>query len=142
MATYNLDQVAGAVTNEVSNPQRSIRYEKNYNAKAQTGLAVGDIVYFDITVPDWVRTIVAQKRTDTSNADVLTVTDIDSGPTIPLYLPIKTATQVQSGGSTGNTASASLMMQLYPVGNKIRVSLTIVGSVPAQLMLGVAFYDY
>lgn len=142
MASYDLNTVAGAVVLEIIKPQLANRYEKHYNVKAQTGLAVGDVVYFDIDVPDWVRTIVAQKRTDTSNADTLTVQCQDTGPTIAPVLPIKTANAVQVGGSTANTAANALLMQLYPVGKKIRVSLTLATSVPTNCMLGVSFYDY
>ncbi len=142
MATYDLNQVASAVVLEIIKPQLANRYEKHYNVKAQAGLAVGDVVFFDIDVPDWVRTIVAQKRTDTSNADTLTVQCQDAGPTIAPVLPIKTANSVQVGGSTANTAANALLMQLYPVGKKIRVSLTLATSVPTNCMLGVSFYDY
>ena len=142
MATYNLDTVTGAVVLEVNNPQVANRYERHYNIKAQAGLAVGDVLFFDIVVPYWARTVVASKRTDTSNADTLTVTCQDAGPTIAPVLPIKTASAVQAGGSTSNTAANALLMQLYPVGNKIRVSLTLATSVPNQAMLSVAFYDF
>ena len=142
MASYNLDTVANAVVLEVNNPQVANRFERHYNPKAQAGLAVGDIVYFDIIVPYWVRTIVASKRTDTSNADTLTVVCQDAGPTIAPVLPIKTASAIQTGGSTTNTAASSVLMQLYPIGNKIRVSLTLATSVPAQCDLSVAFYDF
>ena len=142
MATYDLNQVASAVVLEIIKPQLANRYEKHYNVKAQAGLAVGDVVFFDIDVPDWVRTIVAQKRTDTSNADTLTVQCQDAGPTIAPVLPIKTANSVQVGGSTANTAANALLMQLYPVGKKIRVSLTLATSVPTNCMLSASFYDY
>lgn len=141
MATYNLDNVAGAVVLEVNNPQLANRFERHYNPKAQAGLAVGDVVYFDLVVPVWVRTIVVQKRTDTANADTLTVQCQDAGPTIAPVLPIKTANGVQTGGSTSNTANGSVLMQLYPVGNKIRVSLTLATSVPNQCDLSVSLYD-
>lgn len=141
MASYDLSTVANAVVMEVIKPQLANRYEIHYNVKAQSGLAVGDVVYFEVDVPDWVRTIVAQKRTNTSNADTLTVQCQDVGPTIPPMLPIKTANAVQVGGSTANTATNALLMQLYPVGKRIRVSLTLATSVPTNCMLAVAFYD-
>lgn len=141
MATYNLDTVAGAIALEIINPQLANRFERHYNVKAQAGLAVGDAAYFDIIVPYWVRTIVVQKRTDTVNADTLTVQCQDNGPTIPPVLPIKTANAIQVGGSTYNSAASSVLMQLYPVGNKVRVSLLLATSVPAQCMLTIGFYD-
>lgn len=73
MPSYDLNQVANATVLEVKKPQLANRYERHYNVKAQAGLAVGDTVYADIDIPDWCRTIVVQKRTDTSNADTLTV---------------------------------------------------------------------
>ena len=142
MATYDLNQVAGAVVLEVIKPQLANRYEKHYNVKAQAGLAVGDTVYADIDVPDWVRTIVVQKRTDTSNADTLSAQCQDAGPTIPPMLPIKTANAVQVGGSSSNSAGNAVLMQLFPIGKKIRVSLLIATSVPTNCMLSVAMYDY
>ena len=142
MATYDLNQVSGAVVLEIIKPQLANRYEKHFNVKAKAGIAVGDTVYADIDVPDWVRTIVVQKRTDTSNADTLSVQCQDAGPTIAPMLPIKTANAVQVGGSSSNSAGNSVMMQLFPIGKKIRVSLLIATSVPTNCMLSVAMYDY
>lgn len=142
MASYDLNQVAGAVVLEINKPQLAYRYEKHYNVKAQAGLAVNDTVYADIDVPDWVRTIVVQKRTDTSNADVLNVQCQDAGPTIAPVLPIKTANAVQTGGSSSNAANGAVLMQLFPVGKKIRVSLQLITGVPTNCMLSVAMYDY
>ncbi|PXX42224.1 hypothetical protein [Aquitalea magnusonii] len=144
MATYNLDAPAlagAALVLEVSKAKAALRYERHYNVLAQAGLAVGDTVQFTLTVPEWVRTIVASKRTNTANADVLTVQCADPGLTLPEMLPIKTASSVQTGGSTSNAASNAVLMQLYPVGNSITVSLTLATSVPAQCELSIAFYD-
>lgn len=142
MPSYDLNQVAGATVLEVKKPQLANRYERHYNVKAQAGLAVGDTVYADLDIPDWCRTIVVQKRTDTSNADTLTVQCQDAGPTIPPMLPIKTANAVQVGGSSSNSAGNAVLMQLFPIGKKIRVSLLIATSVPTNCMLSVAMYDY
>lgn len=142
MATYDLNLVANAVVLEVKRQQMAVRYERHYNILAQAGLLVGDIVFFDIDVPDWVRTIIVSKRTNTANADSLTVQCQDSGLPIPPVLPIKTAAAVQVGGSSSASAGNAVLMQLYPVGNKIRVQLTLVTSVPTQALLSVAFHDY
>lgn len=142
MASYDLNQVAGANVLEVKKPQLANRYEKHFNVKAQAGLAVGDTVYADIDVPDWVRTIVVQKRTDTSNADTLTVQCQDSGLPIQPVLPIKTANAVQTGGSSSNANNGAVLMQLFPVGNKIRVALTLATSVPGACLLSICLYDY
>ncbi|AWI53202.1 hypothetical protein DEH84_06990 [Aquabacterium olei] len=141
MATYDLTQNASATVLEVLKPQLAYRYERHVNVLAQGGLAVGDTVYFDVDVPDWCRTIVASKRTNTANADTLTVTCVDSGPAIQPMLAIKTASQVQTGGSTSSAAASSVMMQLYPVGKKVRIALTLATSVPAQCVLSVSLYD-
>ena len=142
MATYDLNQVAGAVVLEIYKPQLAYRYEKHFNPKAQAGLAINDTVFADVDVPDWVRTIVVQKRTDTANADVLTVQCQDAGPTIAPVLPIKTANAVQTGGSSSNAANGAVLMQLFPIGKKIRISLQIITGVPNQCDLSVAMYDY
>lgn len=142
MPSYDLNQVANAVVLEVKKPQLAYRYEKHYNVKAQAGLAVGDVAYADIDVPEWCRTIVVSKRTDTSNADTLTVQCQDSGLPIQPVLPIKTANAVQVGGSSSNSAGNAVLMQLFPVGNKIRVSLTLATSVPGACLLSIAMYDY
>ncbi|MDE2442408.1 MAG: hypothetical protein KGP14_15430, partial [Betaproteobacteria bacterium] len=100
MATYNLDNVAGALILEVAKTKAALRYERHYNVLAQAGLAIGDTVQFTIQIPEWVRTIVASKRTNTANADTLTVQCNDPALTLPEMLPIKTASSVQTGGST------------------------------------------
>jgi hypothetical protein len=140
MASYDLNQVANSVVLEVSKPQLACRYERHYNIKAQSGLAANDTLFADIDVPDWVRTIVVQKRTDTANADVLTVQCQDAGPTIAPVLPIKTAA-VQTGGSSSNAANGAVLMQLFPVGKKIRVMLQLITSVPTNAMLSIGMYD-
>jgi len=145
MATYNLDAPSlggAALVLEVSKTRAALRYERHYNVLAQAGLAVGDTVYFDVLVPEWVRTVVASKRTDTSNADTITVQCQDPNLTTPVFLPIKTANSIQTGGSTSNTAANAVLMQLYPVGNSIRVMLTIATSLPTKCMLSIALYDY
>ena len=141
MATYNLDAVAGSIVLEIKKLQLAMRYERHYNVKAQSGLAVGDIVFFNISIPEWVRTICVGKRTDTSNADVITVSCVDTLPIAPV-LPIKTASAVQTTGSTSNAASNIILMQLYPVGNIIQVSMQLATSVPAQCVLSIEMYDY
>lgn len=144
MATYNLDAPAlngAALVLEVSKTKAAMRYERHYNVLAQGGLNVGDTVTASLPVPEWVRTIVVSKRSNTSNADTLTVQCSDPNLTIPLMLPIKTANSVQIGGSTSNSAGNALLMQLYPLGNNITVSLTLATSVPAQCELSIAFYD-
>ena len=141
MAIYNLDNVANALILEVAKTRAALRYERHYNVLAQSGLLVGDTVQFALTVPEWARTIVASKRTNTANADTLTVQCNDTQLTLPEMLPIKTASSVQVGGSTANTASNALLMQLYPIGNSILVSLTLATSVPAQCEVSIALYD-
>lgn len=140
--TYDLATVANATVMEVNKPQLAYRYERHINVLAQAGLVVGDTCRIDLDVPDWVRTIVVAKRTDTSNADTLTVTCQDSGLPIQPVLPIKTASAVQTGGSSSNAAASVVLMQLFPVGKKIRVSLTLASSVPAACLLSIGFYDY
>lgn len=142
MATYNLDAVTGAIALELKKLQLAMRYERHYNVLAQAGLAVGDTVYFNIAIPEWVRTICVGKRTDTSNADTLTVQCQDPNMPIQPVLPIKTASAVQTTGSTTNTASNTILMQLYPVGNVIQVSLQIATSLPTKCLLSIEFYDY
>ncbi len=142
MATYNLDQVAGALVLEIKKLQLAMRAEKHYNVNAISGLAVGDTAYFDIAIPEWVRTVVVSKRTNTSNADVVTVASQETNLSIQPSLPLKTASATQTTGSTANNAANTILMQLYPIGNTLRVSLQIVGSVPAQCLLSIAFYDY
>jgi hypothetical protein len=141
MTTTNLDTVSNALVLEVKRPQMAGRYEKHFNVKAVSGLAVGDTVYFDVTLPDWVRTVCVSKRTDTANADTLTVQSQDPGLTIQPVLPIKTATAVQTKGSTDNTASNTVLMQLYPVGNTIRVLLTLATAVPTNCLLSLMLFD-
>lgn len=142
MPSYDLNQVASAVVLEVKKPQLANRYERHYNVKAQAGLAVGDTVYADLDIPDWCRTIVVQKRTDTSNADTLTVQCQDSGLPIQPVLTIKTANAVQTGGSSSNANNGAVLMHLFPIGNKVRVSLTLATSVPGACLLSIALYDY
>jgi hypothetical protein len=142
MPSYDLNTVAGASVLEVKKPQLANRYEKHFNVKAQAGLAVGDTVYADFDVPDWCRTIVVQKRTDTSNADTLTVQCQDTGLPIQPVLPIKTANAVQTGGSSSNANNGAVLMQLFPIGNKIRVALTLATSVPGACLLSICLYDY
>lgn len=139
--TYDLTKVAGALAKEFKELQVAARFEQHFNVLAVPGLAVGDTVAFSIQVPRWARTICVEKRSNTSNSDNLIVTT-DDGLPIELVLPLKTANAVQTTGSSANNAANVLLMQLYPVGNNIKVSLTIAGSVPAQLMLSVMFYDY
>ena len=141
MTTYNLDAVAGGVLSERIRPQLAMRWERHYNIIAQAGLAVGDILQADIPVPNWVRTIVVSKRTNTANADTLTVQCQDAALPIAPVLPIKTANAIQTSGSSSNSASNTILMQLYPVGDFIRVLLTIATSIPAQGVLSIAFYD-
>lgn len=142
MPSYDLNQVANATVLEVKKPQLANRYERHYNVKAQAGLAVGDTVYADLDIPDWCRTIVVQKRTDTSNADTLTVQCQDAGLPIQPVLPIKTANAVQTGGSSSNANNGAVLMQLFPIGNKVRVALTLATSVPGSCLLSIALYDY
>ncbi|MFN3886130.1 MAG: hypothetical protein ACK4MG_04155 [Aquabacterium sp.] len=141
MPTFNITQTPGALVAQVNRPQLAQRSELHYNPLAQAGLAVNDTVLVDAVVPDWCRTIVVSKRTNTANADVLTVQCQDPNLPIAPTLPIKTANQVQTGGSTANNAANAVLMQLYPVGNLIRVSLTFVTSLPAQCLLSIGFYD-
>ena len=54
----------------------------------------------------------------------------------------ETANAVQVGGSSSNSAGNAVLMQLFPVGKKIRVSLLIATSVPTNCMLSVCLYDY
>lgn len=141
MPTFNITQTPGALVQQTNRPQLAQRAEFHYNPLAQAGLAVNDTVQVDLVVPDWCRTIVVSKRTNTSNADVLTVQCQDPGLPIAPTLPIKTANAVQTGGSTANNAANAVLMQLYPVGNTIRVSLTFVSSLPTQCLLSIGFYD-
>ena len=141
MAIYNLDQVVGGVLLELMRPQIAFRWERHYNLVAQAGIAVGDVQFADLVVPNWVRTIVVSKRTNTSNPDTLTVQCQDSPLTIAPVLPIKTASSIQTSGSSSSAASNTILMQLYPMGNLIRVLLTLAGSVPTAAVLSVAFYD-
>ena len=141
MATYDLTKTAGALAKEVKELQLAARFEQHYNVLAVPGLAVGDTVFFSIQVPRWARTICVEKRSNASNSDNLIATT-DDGLPIELMLPLKTANAVQTSGSSANNGASVLLMQLYPVGNQIKVSLTVAGSVPAQLMLSVMFYDY
>ncbi len=48
MEIYDLNTVAGAVVLEIIKPQLANRYEKHYNVKAQSGLAVGDVVFTNL----------------------------------------------------------------------------------------------
>lgn len=142
MATYNLDTVAGALVQDSAKKlYGAMRAERHYNIKAVAGLAVGDVCFFEIDVPEWVRTIVASKRSDTTNPDVLTVQTADAALPIQAVLPIKTANTVQTTGSTSNTNSNTILMQLYPVGNRVRVQLTIASSLPNQMLLSLLMYD-
>ena len=144
-SSYNLDApaLAGAgLTLEVTKTRAALRYERHYNPLAQSGLAVGDTVYFDVPLPEWVRTVVVGKRTDTANPDVLTVQCQEPNLTTPIFLPIKTANAVQVGGSTANNAASEVLMQLYPIGDVIRVSLQFAAAIPAKCVLSVALYDY
>lgn len=142
MATFNLDAVAGSVLSELIRPQLAFRWERHYNILAPAGLAVGDTVYADIVLPPWVRTLVLAKRTNTANADVLSAVCQDPGLPIAPVLPIKTASAVQTGGSSSNAANNAVLMQLFPIGNLVRFSLQFVLLLPAQGVMTIAMYDY
>lgn len=142
MATYNLDLVANALKLDIRKLQNAFRAERHYDVKQIAGLAIGDVVYFDIAIPEWCRTVCVSKRTDTANADTISVAAQEIGLAIQPVLPIKTASATQTTGSNTNSASNTILMQLYPVGNTLRVSLTIATSVPAQCLLSLMFYDY
>ena len=140
MATYKLDQTAGALAKEVKELQLAARFEQHYNVLAVPGLVAGDTVTFSVQIPRWCRTIVVSKRSNASNSDNLIVTTNDGLP-VELMLPLKTANAVQTSGSTANNAASTILMQLYPMGNQIKVALTI-AAIPASLVLSAAFYDY
>lgn len=143
MPTYNLDAPnSTALVQETTKIRAALRYERHYNVKNVAGLVVGDTVYADIPLPDWVRTVCISKRTDTANADTVTAQCQDAGLPIAPVLPIKTASAVQTTGSTSNAASNTIMMQLYPIGNIIRVQLTLATSVPNQCLLSIELYDF
>ena len=144
MTTWNLDAPSlggAALALEVVKTKQALRWERHYNVLAQSGLAVGDTVIFNITMPEWCRTIVVGKRTNTANADVLSVICVEPNLTTPIYLPIKTANSVQVGGSTYSGAASEVLMQLFPMGDSIQVQCQIATSVPTQFMLSVALYD-
>ncbi|AQW28648.1 hypothetical protein ACJBUE_12755 [Ralstonia syzygii subsp. celebesensis] len=142
MATYNLDTVAGALVQEtMKRLYGAYRSERHYNVKAVPGLAVGDVLYFDTEIPEWARTLVVSKRSDTTNPDVVTAQTVDPALPIAAVLPIKTANTVQTTGSTSSTNSNTILMQLYPVGNKVRVQITIASTVPNQMLLSLLMYD-
>jgi hypothetical protein len=141
MATYDLNQVANALVLEVQKTQMAERWEKHFNPLAQAGLAVGDTVYFDVVVPEWVRSIVISKRTNTANADTLTAQCQDAGPLIAPVLPIKNAGAVQTTGASANNAAGTVLIQCAPIGKTVRVSLLLATSVPAQALLSIAMYD-
>jgi hypothetical protein len=143
MATYNLDTVAGALivdSMKRQNGNGAYRYDRHYNVLAQAGLSVGDIVYFDIDVPEWVRTVTSEKRSASSNADVLSMVAID-----PAFVAVGIQPYLFSiyanTPATNNANTNCNVMACKPVGSKIRVSLTLAGSVPANLLLGVMMYD-
>jgi hypothetical protein len=141
MATYNLDTVAGALlvdSMKRQNGNGTYRYDRHYNVLAQAGLAVGDTVYFDIDVPEWVRMLVAEKRSAAANADTLTMTAID--PQFVGIQPLLFSVYANTP-ATNNTATNCNIMACKPVGSRIRVSLTIAGSVPANLLLSLMMYD-
>lgn len=142
MATYNLDLVANALKLDIRKLQNALRAERHYDVKQIAGLAVGDMAYFDIAIPEWCRTVCVSKRTDTANADTVSVAAQELGLAIQPVLVIKTASATQTTGSSSSSASNTILMQLYPVGNTLRVSLTIATSVPAQCLLSLMFYDY
>ena len=142
MTTYNLDTVANALivdSMKRQNGNGAYRYDRYYNVLAQAGLVVGDAVYFDIDVPEWVRTITSQKRSSSSNADSLVMSSVDpqfNTGVQPLLFSIYANTP-----GTSNTNTNCNVMACKPVGSRVRVSLTLAGSVPASLVLGVSMYD-
>ena len=144
MAIFNLDAYAGAIALEIKRSQNAIRYEKHFNLKVASlsALAVGDTVYSDVSVPDWCRTVIVSKRTDTANPDVLTIAAQEVGLAVQPALPLKTSPTVQTVGSTSNSASNTVQMQCYPIGATIRLSLQIANSLPSQAVLSIAMYDY
>ena len=142
MTTYNLDTVANALivdSMKRQNGNGAYRYDRYYNVLAQAGLVVGDVVYFDIDVPEWVRTITSQKRSSSSNADQLVMSSVDpqfNTGVQPLLFSIYANTP-----ATSNTNTNCNVMACKPVGSRVRVSLTLAGSVPTSLVLGVSMYD-
>lgn len=142
MTTYNLDTVANALivdSMKRQNGNGAYRYDRYYNVLAQAGLVVGDVVYFDIDVPEWARTITSQKRSSSSNADQLVMSSVDpqfNTGVQPLLFSIYANTP-----GTSNTNTNCNVMACKPVGSRVRVSLTLAGSVPTSLVLGVSMYD-
>ena len=142
MTTYNLDTVANALivdSMKRQNGNGAYRYDRYYNVLAQAGLVVSDTVYFDIDVPEWVRTITSQKRSSSSNADQLVMSSVDpqfNTGVQPLLFSIYANTP-----GTSNTNTNCNVMACKPVGSRVRVSLTLAGSVPTSLVLGVSMYD-
>lgn len=142
MTTYNLDTVANALivdSMKRQNGNGAYRYDRYYNVIAQSGLAVGDVVYFDIDAPEWVRTITSQKRSSSSNSDVLVMTSVDSQFNTGVQ-PLLFSIYANTPG-TSNTNTNCNVMACKPVGSRVRVALTLAGSVPASLVLGVSMYD-
>ncbi|MBU3625723.1 hypothetical protein ICN48_05675 [Polynucleobacter sp. JS-Safj-400b-B2] len=142
MTTYNLDTVANALivdSMKRQNGNGAYRYDRYYNVLAQAGLVVGDVAYFDIDVPEWVRTITSQKRSSTSNADSLVMSSVDpqfNTGVQPLLFSIYANTP-----GTSNANTNCNVMACKPVGSRVRVALTLAGSVPTSLVLGVSMYD-
>ena len=142
MTTYNLDTVANALivdSMKRQNGNGAYRYDRYYNVLAQAGLVVGDVAYFDIDVPEWVRTITSQKRSSTSNADSLVMSSVDPQFNTGVQPLLFSIYANMPGTSNANTNCN--VMACKPVGSRVRVALTLAGSVPTSLVLGVSMYD-
>lgn len=144
MAIYNLANYSGYQVASNTRTQAAIRYERHFNALAVPGLVVGDTVYIDVDVPESVRTIIASKTSSANNGDTFSVNVQEDA--LNAYaqppLPLKTSSTVQTGGSTTSAASSMVQMQLYPIGNKLRMKIVLATSIPTVLLLSMCMYDY
>ena len=143
MATYDLNTVASALVLDNmkgDGGKGAYRVDRYYNVLAKSGLAVGDTVFFDVDLPDWVRTLAAQKRSASSNADVLTITSRDDGFLAFSVQPLLFSMYANTPATSAATTNCNVIA-CRPVGGRVRISLTIAGSVPPTLLLGLTMYD-